>query len=240
MGWTDIVLRYRRTIIGPFWMTISTGIMITAMGVVWGIIFNTDLSTFFPYLASGLVTWFLISTIVTESTNSISDRPGNLKDFNLPVSFTAFRLVTRNFIVFAHNVLIYFVVAIIFEVDFFTPALAGTFIGLFLVFCNGTWIAIILSIVGARYRDVQQLIASVITIFFFITPIIWQRQALGNNQFIATFNPLTHLIDIVRAPLLGLMPPFSSYMIVLVLTALGWTITVCLLARTRHRIVFWL
>jgi ABC-type polysaccharide/polyol phosphate export permease len=115
LGWTDILLRYRRTIIGPFWMTISTTVMIGTMGVVWGIIFNTDLSTFLPYLAAGLVSWSLMSTIMTESTSAITDRPGSLKDFNLPISYTALRLVVRNFIVFLHNVIVYFAVALIFD-----------------------------------------------------------------------------------------------------------------------------
>jgi ABC-type polysaccharide/polyol phosphate export permease len=240
LGWTDILLRYRRTIIGPFWMTISTGVMIATMGVVWGIIFNAHLPTFLPYLAAGLVTWFMMSTIMTESTNAISDRPDSLKDFNLPISYTAFRLVVRNFIVFLHNVIIYFAVALIFGTNFFTTALPLVLLGLFLLLLNAAWVSIFLGIIGARFRDIQQLVATVMTILFLASPILWQQQALGNNQFIATFNPVTHFVDIVRAPLLGHPPPLLSFAVIVCITIAGWTATLLLLARARRRIVFWL
>lgn len=240
LGWTDIRLRYRRTIIGPFWMTLSTGVMITAMGFVWGILFKAELSEFFPYLASGLVTWFLISTMVTESTNAIAERPDNLKNFNLPISYTAFRLVVRNLIVFLHNIVIYFVVAIAFGTDFLTAALPLALIGLVLVLVNGAWIAVSLGILGARFRDIQQLIAVIMTVLFLVTPIFWQRRLLGDHQFIALFNPITHFIDVVREPLLGLPPHPLSLAVMVSVAILGWAGTLLLLARCRHRIVFWL
>ncbi len=240
LGLTDIRLRYRRTIIGPFWMTLSTGIMITAMGFVWGILFKADLEQFFPYLAAGLVTWFLISTMVTESTDAISGRPDSLKDFNLPISYIALRLVLRNFIVFLHNVIVYFVVALVFGTGFLTAFLPLALLGLFLLLVNGVWISIIISIVGARFRDIQQLVTAVMTILFLITPIMWQRHLLGENQFIAILNPVTHFIELVRQPLLGYPPPILSLVVILCITVIGWTGALLLLARTRRRIVFWL
>ena len=240
LGITDIRLRYRRTIIGPFWMTISTGIMVGAMGFVWGVIFKADLQEFFPYLAAGLVTWFLISTMITESTNAIITSPASLKDFNLPVSFAPLRLVVRNSIVFLHNVIVYFTVALIFGADFLTPALPLALTGLILLLINGAWISLVLGILGARFRDIQQLVAAIMTIFFFITPILWQRKLLEGYQFIATFNPINHFIELVREPLLGRPPPLLSVTVILAITVFGWLAALFLLARTRRRIVFWL
>lgn len=240
LGVTDIRLRYRRTIIGPFWMTLSSAIMITAMGFVWGIIFQAELKEFFPYLAAGLVTWFLISTMITESTSVISGSPASLRDFNLPISFLALRLVVRNCIVFMHNVVVYFAVALIFDTNFLTAKLPLAIVGVLLLLVNGTWIALVLGIVGARFRDIQQLVTAIMTILFLITPIMWQRQLLQDNQFIATFNPITHFIEVVRQPLLGSAPSFTSLCITLAISAIGWLGAYFLLARTRQRVVFWL
>src|SRR4051812_19962281 len=70
LAWYDIVLRYRRSMLGPFWLTLSMGVMIAGMGPLYSSLFNTKLSTFFPHLALGIIFWGFFSAMVSDCCNA--------------------------------------------------------------------------------------------------------------------------------------------------------------------------
>ena len=74
----------------------------------------------------------------------------------------------------------------------------------------------------------------------FATPIMWPISALGSAVIIANINPLHHLIEVVRAPMLGEAPPVLSWVAVIVCAVVGWTVAILLLRRAARRLVFWL
>jgi ABC-type polysaccharide/polyol phosphate export permease len=92
-----------------------------------------------------------------------------------------------------------------------------------------------------RFRDIQQLVAALIQVSIFITPIFWPADYLSGpfRMVFVTFNPLYHFIEIVRAPLIGIVPPASSYIAVLIMTAVGWLATYALFRVFRQRIAYW-
>lgn len=156
-------------------------------------------------------------------------------------SILAYALVWRNLIVFMHNIVIYFVVAMIFISDALRPLVLLSIPGLLIVMINGIWISLLLGMMCLRFRDVQQLVTSVIQIAMLVTPIFWPESSLqGKARLIfVTFNPLFHFIDIVRAPLIGHTPQFQSYLIVVAVTIVGWIVTYVIFNRFRKRIAFW-
>ena len=111
---------------------------------------------------------------------------------------------------------------------------------LVLYFCNGLWVNRLFGIIGARARDTAQLVGPLMLIAFLATPVLWPSSALGANAFIGTYNPLSHFIDIIREPLLGIVPPFSSLVLVSAIMIVGWSAALFVFARTRNHIVFWL
>src|SRR5262245_3580141 len=67
LGWNDIRRRYRRSILGPFWITISMSLLVAALGSIYTRIFNTEIETYLPYLTLGFIVWGFISTSIKES-----------------------------------------------------------------------------------------------------------------------------------------------------------------------------
>ena len=113
--------------------------------------------------------------------------------------------------------------------------------GLLLLCLNALWIAVFLGAVCARYRDVQQLVGNVLQIALFLTPIFWSADQLtGRASILADYNPLYHLIAIVRDPLMGKAPDTLHWVVVGVGTVLGWALTIHVMGKFRHRIVYWL
>ena len=240
LGWQEVKRRYRRTVLGPFWATLSLGIFIAAISFVWAPLFGTKLDVYLPFFASGMVAWTLASTLVNESCTIFASGEGLIKQLNFPFSTLVYMTVWRNLIVFFHHLVI---LALIYL--FFPPvswsALLLLPLGLLIIAIHGVAIGILIGIACARFRDIAPLITNLMQVLLFITPIFWAADQLGaKGKFFVEFNYMYHLVSVVREPLRGHVPTFGSYMT----TILGGAI-ICLImfefyARFRRRIVYWL
>ena len=239
MGWDDIRQRYRRSVIGPFWITLSMGVFILVLGVIYSRIFHTELETYLPYLTVGFVVWGFISASANDSCIAFIDASRIIKQIKLPYSVYVLRVVWRNFIIFLHTIVIFIPVAIIFKIE---PKLTMLYEipALFLVAVNLIWLTTVIAILSTRYRDIQPIVGTVIQLAMFATPIMWTVSALGDSQIVAEVNPIYHLIEIARAPLLGVAPEPKSWLVACGLAVLGSLLAIALMVRASRRIVFWL
>jgi lipopolysaccharide transport system permease protein len=239
LGWNDILQRYRRSILGPFWLTASTAVMVIALGVLYAKLFNQAIDDFLPFFCIGLLVWNLISSYLTEAGTLFTGSESYIKQIRLPFSVYVYRSSWAKLIIFAHNFIIYFGVLIYFKIWPGAVSLLAV-PGLMLVVLNGTVASLTIGIVSARFRDIPQLIASIVQIVFFITPIFWKPDSLRGHAYIAEFNPFFHLLEIVRAPLLGNFPSTANYIAVLLLTLLNVAISGAFFSRFRSRIAYWI
>lgn len=239
LGWNDIRQRYRRSVLGPFWITLSMGLFILVLGVIYSKIFKIELKSYMPFLALGYILWGFISQTVVESCNAFQEGERIIKQIRLPYAMYVLRVVWRNFLVLLHTIIIFVPMAIIFSVRPGSEALL--FIpGFILLYLNLVWVALVLAILCARYRDLQQIVTTGTQIMLFATPIMWPIQTLGEHQFIAELNPLYHVLSIVRSPLLGIAPEARSWTVSIGIAIVGWTLALLLHRRALNRIVFWL
>ena len=235
----DNKLRYRGSVLGPFWLTISTLVMVVAIGMIYGRLFHVDIATYLPYLCLGLIVWQTVSSTITEGCETFLREQSVIQQVPIPFSIHAYRNVCRNFIVLAHNLVIVPIGLVLFAipVDWYILEIIPGFL---LLAINGLWISILLGLISARFRDVPPIVASFLQVLFFVTPIIWPAEMLGNWQAIATLNPLFAAIDVVRAPLLGVATAENSWIILLIMTVLGCSVTFTVFARFRTRIAYWI
>lgn len=240
LSWQDIRLRYRRSQIGPFWLTISMAVTMYSMGLLYGKLFKMDLHYYFPFLASGLLAWALISVMITESTNSLIDAGNYLKQIKLPYVIFILRVVTRNIIIFFHNILAIIPVMIYCHIPIGWHTLF-LLIGVLIVGMNGVVFGLIFGMLGARFRDIEKVLISLIQVIFFVTPVMWAPKILpAKYKYIADYNPFTHYIELIRAPLMGNLPSLNNYIVTLGFTAIGLVLMMWLFTRSRHRIIYWL
>ncbi len=241
MGWLEVKRRYRRTVIGPFWSAVSLAIMVGAVGAIGSALWKQDPFEYLPFLASGLVVWMLISSITIESCGLFVNSSTLFRQMRFDYSILVYSLVWRNFIVFLHNLTVYVVILVLMapqQINFNILLVAP---GMLALLINGVWIALLLGLICLRFRDILQLINSLIQIAMFVTPIFWPLNALENSARVVFvhFNPLYHLITIVRDPLIGKIPPSEVYLAVAVITVCGWALTYVVFERFRKRIVYW-
>lgn len=240
LGWYDVLARYRRSTLGPFWITLSMAITISAMGPLYGSLFGNTISDFVPHLALGMIFWALISSSINDFCGAFSDSAHYLKQTKISPIVFILRVLYRQFIVFLHNILIYPIILLIFwkpislDVLLLIPAFIITLLNLF-------WIGIIISVFCTRYRDMLPVINSVITLLFFVTPIIWSMDQLPEDRrYLALWNPFTILLDLLRTPLLGGAPEPGHWITAILMAILGLSISIIVFMKTRKRITYWL
>lgn len=240
LGWQDIRQRYRRSALGPFWLTLSTGITTVALGFVFSLLFKSPHERYFPYLAVGLVAWSLISTIMIDGCMCFIHAEATIKQIRLPFTMYACRLVWRNVAIFLHNLVIVIGVMLWFGIAGSAWAVPLVLPGLFIVLLNGLWMALTLGLICARFRDVPQIVTSGVQLVFFVTPIIWEPSLMPGRNRIIHFNPFHHLVELVRAPLLGYVPATESWLLGIGTAVVGWLFAFALLVGYRRRIAYWL
>ena len=239
LGWNDIQQRYRRSLLGPFWLTASMAIMVVALGILYSQIFGIAIRDFLPFLCVGLLVWSFLSSFLIEGGALFVGAESYIKQVRLPYSVYVYRSGWSKLIIFAHNCIIYFGVLLYFQL--WPGAVALLAIpGLLLVLLNGALVNLCTGMVSARFRDVPQLVSSIVQIVFFVTPIMWKPELLHEGSYVVTFNPFYHLIEIVRAPLLGSMPSLDSYLAVALITIINIAIGFSFFARFRARISYWI
>jgi lipopolysaccharide transport system permease protein len=238
LGWNDILQRYRRSMLGPLWLTASMAIMVVALGILYAELFRTPIHDFLPFLCVGLLIWNLMSSFLTEGGTLFTGSESYIKQVRLPYSLYVFRSSWSKVIIFGHNFLIYF--AVIWYFDIWPgPAALLAIPGMFILVLNGALTSLILGMVSARFRDIPQLVSSIVQIVFFITPIMWKPELLQRRTYIADFNPFFHLVEIIRTPLLGTVPESKNYLVVFVVTVVNFAIAGAFFARFRSRISYW-
>jgi lipopolysaccharide transport system permease protein len=239
LGWLDIRLRYRGSILGPFWLTLSTAVMVGSLGVLYSTLFHIDVHEYLPFLALSQVLWAFLSTLVTEACTCFTQAEAMIRAVRMPLFLHALRLLVRNVLVLVHNVAVIVVVDIIFSVWPGWHAMLAL-PGFVIWGVDALAVALLLGAFCARFRDIGPIVGSVMTIAFFLTPVIWQPEQLGRHAWLLPFNPFYALLEIVRAPLLGHIPSAETW-----LAAALYSVVLCgaswaLFVRARGRVSFWI
>jgi ABC-type polysaccharide/polyol phosphate export permease len=239
LGWDDIRQRYRRSVLGPFWITLSMGIFILFLGVIYSRIFHTDLQTYMPFLSVGFIIWGFLAATINDSCSAFREGSRIIKQIKLPYSVYVLRIFWRNFIIFLHTIVIFVPVAIVFKI---VPNMATLYAvpGLILICINLIWLSTVIGIVSTRYRDIPPIINTAVQLAIFATPIMWTVSSLGNGTWLAEINPVYHLIELVRAPMLGAAPEIASWLVGGGMAVVGCLLAAALLASKARRIVYWL
>jgi lipopolysaccharide transport system permease protein len=234
----DIRNRYRGSLLGPFWLTLSTAIMFFGIGVLYSLVFNQALAAYLPYLAVGMIVWNLINQVVSEACTNLISAKGMIQQLPLPYTVHTLRALLRNIIVAAHNLPLLIIVLAICHAFPGMPGLVAI-LGLLLIIINAFSAISLLGALCARFRDLGQIVGSLMQFAFFTTPIIWNENSLGPYAKWLKLNPFYVSIEVVRGPLLGVSVPGSIWFLAMLYTAGLFAVSFTFFTRFRDRIPFW-
>lgn len=240
-GWQDVAQRYRRSRVGAFWLTLNMAVFIGALGLIFGTLFQSQMHEFLPYLCAGIITWGFISTSLGEGCSTFTSSEGIILQVRMPLFTHVLRAVWRNVIIFAHNIVIFPLLMIILG-RMVSINIIWAVPGFLLICLNLAWMMLILAILCARFRDMTQVVANILQVLFYATPIMWMVKVLPGHvsRWFIEWNPFYHLIELVRAPLLGNAPTLLDWAFAAGLAIIGWIVAMVFFGRYRWRVAYWL
>ncbi|WP_084612462.1 ABC transporter permease [Thermocrispum municipale] len=267
LAWQDIKQRYRRSVLGPLWITLSMGVTAIGLGLLYSQLFGAEIGTFLPYLTVGFIVWNFVIGCMTEGAETFIHNEGLIKHLPAPLSVYALRTVYRLTIMFAHNLIVYAFIVVIFfgdlsqpyqiieaqpgDFEWWHPGLSWSALlaipAFVMLVVNGAWVTLLFGIVSTRFRDIPQLIAALSSLLFFMTPIVWSAdilyQKFGNvagwRALVTDLNPLYHFVELLRAPMIGNQQSWTHWVVVGLITVVGWSLTLLALRNYRSRVSYW-
>jgi lipopolysaccharide transport system permease protein len=239
LAWYDTVLRYRRSMLGPLWITLSMGILLLGMGPLYAVLFGVPLARFYPHLALGVIFWHFFVGAITDGCWVFINAAPYLKQAEFSLATFAWRSLARQVIQLAHHIVLFVPVAIWAGVGW-SPRQLLVVPGLLIVLVNLHALAIVLGILTARYRDIAPIVTASLQFLMFLTPVFWLPESLHGRARFVLANPLAQLLDIVRLPLLGSLPAAGTWWFLAVWTTLVVVAAGALYTALRRRVVYWI
>lgn len=240
-SWLDIVTKYRRSRLGWVWLLLPPMLYVGGIGYFYALLQNKDPLTSIPYFAVGYLLYRLLSIVITESCSVLHGHASFILDGHLRLTDFFFRTIAKAlFYTVAALPLVVFLLLVspathLLGVITLVPAFA-------VVLLNLIWISAVAALLGARFPDVSELTGSIFIFAFILTPILWPATAAPPGTPHGIFmriNPLFHLIEIVRAPLLGQPIEPLTYVYVAAMTLLGSALAVTLYRRFSRFVPVW-
>ncbi|MCM2252931.1 MAG: ABC transporter permease [Ramlibacter sp.] len=240
LGWGDIRKQYRRSFLGPMWISLNTAIFIVVFGLIGAQLFSMPVDTYVPYFCAGHVIFTFFSSLINEGCQTYIASDAFLKQTPYPKMAFVLRVVWRNLIMLAHNLPI--VLAVLWWAGLVSGVLLGWFIvGLALSAATATLVVALLGAVAARFRDVPMIVGSVMQIAFFVTPVMWLPQQLTERaRLVVLFNPLAAFLELLRAPILGQAPRSAALVFAVATLVVLALLYLAVYLKVRRRIVYWL
>jgi ABC-type polysaccharide/polyol phosphate export permease len=237
-AWLDVLCQYRRTRIGPLWETINIMVMTLGITVVSSAVIGGNTTQLVGYIGLGIIIWSAMTMLVVEGSGTFVRNRDYILTSNLSIDYYITRTLFRTLIIFSHHLLLYVVGVAVGLISLGWVSLLAL-PGIVLLFANGYWIITLFALVCARFRDIELIIRNLLQLAFFVTPVFWDYRHIASDRvFIVDYNVLFYFLEIIRAPLLGEVPPLGHYVVVLAVTAGGYAFALLTYRRMRRRLAF--
>ncbi len=239
-AWDETLARYRRSFFGLAWIAGSYVIFVAVIAIFFGSFSSADAEDFLMYVALGFAAFVYLNGNIIDGCAVFVNSATWIKSTPMPYSVYVYKSIFRSLTPFGLELLIALIGMLVLG---WRPSVAALWavpaFGAYLVF--GVWSQYLLGLVAARFRDVGHLVGAVTRILFFTTPIMWtEADAQPIVRTISDFNPLTHLVEIFRAPLLNATVPVESWIFVGWFTLAGIALTLTVAGVMRARLPFWI
>jgi lipopolysaccharide transport system permease protein len=234
----DIRSKYRRTMLGPWWITATNAITALIMGLVAGRFLGSDMKTYLPHFMVSVTIWNFISSSISEACFTMINAGGMIKAVNMPLLIHVMRMVHRNLIIFLHNIAIIPFIWLVYPWPVGVQTLL-CIVGLAVVYVFVVSASVIVSMICVRYRDVPPVMSSVLQLLFFVSPIIWEPSRIKGGELVVALNPIAYLLAVTRDPVMGSASGLSNWVGAIVVVALSTVAMAYVYTRYRSRVVYW-
>ena len=240
--WLELVTKYRRSRLGMVWAFMPSVIYAFGVGGFFANIQGQSPQQFIPHLALGYMVFRFIVISLSESTTTCAGHSSFILDGRVRLTDYVLRVVAKAAFYFIVAVPVA-VIALAMSPTFHWQGLLTFVPAMVIVLLNVAWMGSLVAVLGARLPDVHEIIGSVLMFSFLFTPIIWRADQAPIDTLrggIARANPLFHMVEIVRAPILSEPVEAFSIAYLAVMLVVGWTFAFLVYRRNARYVPVWL
>jgi lipopolysaccharide transport system permease protein len=239
----DLRARWRRSFFGLLWSILQPLGTVLILAFVLSRLFHTDIRTYAPYILSGSLVWEFIMAVSVGGSLSFVQADAYIRHFRHPLAIYSLRTVLANLAVLLLASLAMFVWAAVVHWDRLGLVWISA-LSLYPILLLIAWpLATLLAYVGSRFRDLPNVLTLIMQSVWFISPVYFEAGMFrrGGLDLLVDYNPVYHLLQIERAPLLeGKWPTATDYGFSLgmafFLICCAWLVGV----RTERKVIFYL
>ena len=240
----DLKNKFRRSRLGILWTFLSPLFLTMIMSIIFSIAFNSDIVTYAPYILSGILFWDVFSSAFQAGSSAIISNQFFIRQCNHPYSFYTLKsalVYVITFLIAILSLVIWMIfvnpLGIIYGLIFILPAL----IIYFFVAWAGTNIA---AYVCAKYRDYPMVAPLVLQALWYVSPVFLPESVFKSNEYLLmwfNFNPITHLLNLIRNPFLeNTIPTLEDYVISVLFAFLLGIFSILISKKMGKDIIFYL
>lgn len=200
----ELKYKFRRSKLGLLWTMINPLVLTLMMVLVFGNIFNIPMKDFAPYVFSGLLVWDYLLGSVLGGCNSLIVSEGYVRQFKHPLAIYPLKTTIVNIVT-----LLIALIGLVLWILIINPAnliLSALAIPLAIIMLAvlGWPISILTAFTNIKYRDFGQVIGLVMQLIWYMSPVFLQTSMFKsvNLSNLVEYNPVTHVLNLIRAPLL--------------------------------------
>lgn len=240
-AWITFVIKYRKTALGPLWVIAGPAMFVLVLGELFRHVTAHANDLFVPHLAAGLIIWNYITNIVITAPKLYAMHRPSLMHGPANHANIVLKVICNSGIIFLHQSIVIVAVMVLHQVPpsahwlLILPAVA-------LILAHSIWVLVVLGLIGARYRDLAEVVEMAMRIAFLATPIIWMAGDDGRGSVVGVFlafNPFYHVLEPLRGAILGTPIPAASWIISSAIAATGLAFAGYMYRRFRHSAVLW-
>jgi ABC-type polysaccharide/polyol phosphate export permease len=240
MGLGEIRRRYARSRIGQFWLTISTGIMVAILGLVWSTLWHLPVADLVPFVAISLIVWTMITGTLGDAATVFPTNGAIFLNQGMSFSTAIYALVYRHLLIFLHNIPIIVITLLLFSVSVGPVALVAL-LGFGSLILTLVWSSYLVAIACVRFRDLTQVVQNGLLVMFFITPVLWKPDQIPPGEhYLLSLNPFAALLAVVREPLLGQLPTLYEWIGAALFSIGGFVVALPIIGYCQRRIIYWI
>lgn len=238
----ELKYKFRRSKLGMMWTMITPLVLALLMTFILGNLLGADMHDYAPYIYSGLLTWeFLLSSVIGGCNSLIVSEP-YIKQYKHPFAIYPLKTTIVNLISFSIAI-----VGLMLWVLFLKPvnllwALAALPFSLICLFFVGWPIAILTSFTNLKYRDFAQVAVLGMQLLWYLSPVFF-RISMFKSPILAFWielNPVTHILNLLRAPILyGTFPSVEDYAYVLGSAAFLSLVAIYRIKRSERDMIYY-
>lgn len=240
LGFNSLRRRYARSKIGQFWITINLGVVVLALGLLWSQLWRLPISEFVPHVAASTVIFTYVSGTLMAARGNLQAHSSYFINNRLSHSVSISGMIYEQGITLLHNFIIIVLLSLFFQVKptiyLFTVPFSLIIITAILYMAS-----YIIAYICLRYRDMIEVVGSILQVTYFLTPIMWTSDLLPDHlEPYLYINPVAAMVEIVTDPILGRqVDPNAIYMVVGLFLVL-LVITPFVVSRNHKRAIYWM